>query len=163
MLPASKCDQSWYSWSDFYHKTIVYENMLFIVASRHWFYPLLWFLINQMPSFLRGGYLWIYVCLHFSLRLIFLFLLQSDFNTCVLFTVRLIQRNSSNPHNSGYLKDMRMNVFFVEKCIMSTISKHTVLQRCLEILKPMSKTIPPLWFYKTRQKPIGKSVNALKL
>jgi hypothetical protein len=58
---------------------------------------------------------------------------------------------------------MRMNVFFVKKCIMSTISKHTVFQRCLEILKPMSKTIPPLWFYKTRQKPKGKSVNGLKL
>jgi len=72
-----------------------------------------------------------------------------------------MQRNSSNPHNSGYSKDMRMNVFFVKKCIMSTISKYTAFPRCLEILKPMSKTIAPLWFYKTRQNPIGKSVNAL--
>jgi hypothetical protein len=57
------CSQSWYSWSDFYHKTIVHENMLFIVATRHWFYPLLWFLINQMPSFLGEGGLFLDLCM----------------------------------------------------------------------------------------------------
>jgi len=64
-----------------------------------------------------GGFLWIYFFLHLSLQLVFLFLLQSDFDTFVLITVRLIQRNSSNPHNSGYLKDIRMNVFFVKNVL----------------------------------------------
>ncbi len=30
-------------------------------------------------------------------------------------------------------------------------------------IKPIAKTIPPLWSLKTIEKPIGKSANALKL
>jgi hypothetical protein len=30
-------------------------------------------------------------------------------------------------------------------------------------IKTIAKTISPLWFYKTKQKPIGKSAKALKL
>jgi len=160
---------SWYSWSNFCDKTIVFENMLFIVASWHWFYTLLWFLKNQMLSFFEGGgvaygfmYVYTLVCSWY-----FYFFMQCDFNTCnfvnILYTVRSRQRHSSNPHNSGYKGNKIINLFCVKKCMMSTMSQHTLFQRCLEILKPISKTIPPLWFYKTRLKPIGKSANALKL
>jgi hypothetical protein len=33
----------------------------------------------------------------------------------------------------------------------------------MQAIKPIAKTISPLWFYKTTQKPIGESAKALKL